>query len=68
MGLALGPALTSASSKAVGLFPPDLARRLLSASEADWRIVRWIDAPNLRVFLGDLRRLGEQLLLLPPFA
>ena len=66
MGLALGPALTSASSKAAGLFPPDLARRLLSATEADWRIIRWIDAPDLHVFLSDLRRLGEQLLLLPP--
>jgi hypothetical protein len=66
MGLALDTALTSASSKAAGLFPPDLARRFLSATEADWRVIRWIDAPDLKTFLGDLRRLGEQLLLLPP--
>lgn len=66
MGLALDTALTSASSKAAGLFPPDLARRLLSATEADWHIVRWIDPPDQRAFLADLRRLGEQLLQLPP--
>ena len=65
-GMPLGPALTSASSKAAGLFPPDLARRLLTATEADWRVIRWIDPPNLSSFLGDLQRLGESLLLLPP--
>ncbi len=62
----IGPALTSASSKAAGLFPPDLARRLLTASEADWRVIRWIDPPEVLSFLGDLQRLGEALLLLPP--
>ena len=66
MGLALDAALTSASSKAAGLFPPDLARRLLSATEADWRVIRWIDAPEPGAFLADLRRLGEQMLQLPP--
>ena len=66
MGLALDAALTSASSKAAGLFPPDLARRLLTATEADWRVIRWIDAPEPGVFLADLRGLGEQLLQLPP--
>jgi hypothetical protein len=62
----LGPALTSASSKAAGLFPPDLARRLLTASEDDWRVIRWIDPPDPSSFLADLKRLGEALLLLPP--
>lgn len=66
MGLALDAALTSASSKAAGLFPPDLARRLLTATEADWRVIRWIDAPDPGVFLAETRRLGEQLLQLPP--
>lgn len=65
-GMAIGPALTSASSKAAGLFPPDLARRLLTTSEEDWRVIRWIDPPALPSFLADLRRLGEALLLLPP--
>jgi hypothetical protein len=32
----------------------------------DWRVIRWIDAPYPPVFLGDLRRLGEELLQLPP--
>jgi len=62
----LGPALTSASSKAAGLFPHDLARRLLTASEDDWRVIRWIDPPDPSSFLADLKRLGEALLLLPP--
>jgi hypothetical protein len=65
-GMPLGPALTSASSKAAGLFPPDLARRLLTASEDDWRVIRWIDPPDPSSFLADLKRLGEDLLLLPP--
>lgn len=65
-GMPLGPALTSASSKAAGLFPPDLARRLLTSSEDDWRVIRWIDPPAPSQFLADLKRLGEALLLLPP--
>jgi len=65
-GMPVGPALMSASSKAAGLFPPDLARRLLTVSEDDWRVIRWIDAPAPSSFIADLRRLGEALLLLPP--
>ena len=41
-------------------------RGLLSASRADWELTRWIDAPEPDVFLADLRRLGEELALLPP--
>jgi hypothetical protein len=65
-GLPLSRALDDAGSKAAGLFPPDLARRMLGASRADWEVIRWIEAPDAERFLGDLRRLGEQLALLPP--
>ena len=44
----------------------DLARRLLTASEDDWRVIRWIDPPSPSSFIADLTRLGEALLLLPP--
>jgi hypothetical protein len=64
MGLSLANALDGAQGKAAGLFPADLARALLSATSSDWRLVRWIEAPPVEQFLDDLRRLGEELLLL----
>ena len=64
MGLSLAGALEGAQGKAAGLFPADLARALLSATSSDWRLVRWIEAPPVEQFLDDLRRLGEELLLL----
>lgn len=64
MDLSIGRALEDAHSKAAGLFSPDLARVLTSASEADWRMIRWINAPDVGEFLADLRRLGEELLQL----
>ena len=66
LGLPLSRALEDASSKASGLFPPDLARRMLTASRSDWELVRWIDAPDPERFLAELRRLGDELALLPP--
>jgi hypothetical protein len=66
LGLPLSRALDDASSKAAGLFPPALARGLLSASHSDWELIRWIDAPDPVAFVADLRRLGEELALLPP--
>ncbi len=39
---------------------------LLSAWRADWQLIRWIEAPDPDTFLADLRRLGEELALLPP--
>ena len=66
MGLSLADALEGAHGKAAGLFPVDLARPLLSATSSDWDLVRWIEAPPLDRFLEDLRRLGEELLLLEP--
>jgi hypothetical protein len=64
MGLSLAEALEGAHGKAAGLFPVDLARPLLSATASDWELVRWIEEPSLDQFLADLRRLGEELLLL----
>lgn len=62
--LALKDALVGASSKAVGVFAPDVARVLLGATPEDWRLVRWVPpAPPVDQFLDDLRALGEDLLL-----
>ena len=65
LGLPLSAALEGAQSKAAGIFPADLARLLCSVTEADWRVVRWIEAPPVDIFLGELRRQGEDLLLIP---
>jgi hypothetical protein len=59
-------ALEGAESKAAGLFPPDLARRLLNASPSDHALIRWIEAPPMDSFLEDVRGLGEELLRLDP--
>jgi hypothetical protein len=64
MGLSVGRALEGAQGKAAGLFPVDLARVLLSATRADWELVRWIEPPPVDRFVKDLHRLGEELLLL----
>ena len=65
-GMPIAGALEGAHSKAAGLFPVDLARILLSVGRADWEVVRWIDAPEPERFVNDLRRLGEELLLINP--
>ena len=63
MGLSLTHALENAHGKAAGIFPADIARVLLSATEADWQLIRWIDAPPVVDFLRDLRILGEALIV-----
>jgi hypothetical protein len=65
MGLEITAALEGAQSKAAGIFPADLARVLMSATEADWSLVRWVEAPAPARFLSDVKQLGERLLLLP---
>ena len=62
-GLSLTDALENAHSKAAGIFPADVARVLLTATVADWELIRWIDAPPVEQFLGDLRTLGESLIM-----
>jgi hypothetical protein len=63
MNLSCQAALEGAQSKAAGLFPADVARALLTVTTEDWRLVRWIDAPEPARFIADLTDLGEKLLL-----
>ncbi len=62
MGLSLREAISNAESKAAGIFPADLARLLCTATEADWRLVRWISPPPVVEYLPALNGLGEDLL------
>ena len=64
MGLSVNEALQGAQGKAAGVFAPDLARVILSATREDWEQIRWIEAPPVEQFLSDLRRIGENLLTL----
>jgi hypothetical protein len=63
-GLSLKAAISDAESKAAGVFPADVARLLCSATEMDWTAIRWISAPPLDIYLSDLNRIGESLLLI----
>lgn len=63
MGLPLSAALEGAQSKAAGIFPADVARLLCTADSRDWRLVRWIEAPDPDQYLTELRELGETLIL-----
>ncbi len=63
MGMSLETALEDAHSKASGIFPLDVARLLCTATAEDWRLIRWIDAPEEKVFLAELQALGERLLV-----
>ncbi|MFB3902813.1 MAG: nucleotidyl transferase AbiEii/AbiGii toxin family protein [Acidobacteriota bacterium] len=62
-GLSLSEALAGAAGKAAGIFPPDVARRLLSASQEDWELIKWINTPAPDRFVSDLHDLGERLVL-----
>jgi hypothetical protein len=64
MRLSIQDAITHAESKAAGVFPADLARLLCSATDADWKAIRWITAPPVERFVSQLNKLGERLLLL----
>lgn len=61
--LSLQDAITGAQGKAIGIFPADLARVLLSVSKVDWETVRWIQPPPAETFITQLNQLGESLLL-----
>lgn len=65
MDLSLLDAINDAQSKAAGIFPPDLARILLTASQEDWEVIRWIQEPEVDTFISDLHQLGENLILIP---
>ncbi len=63
LGMPINDAINNARSKAAGIFPPDLARVLDSASYDDWQVIRWIDAPEANKFISDLKGLAEKLIL-----
>jgi hypothetical protein len=64
LGLPLHAALEDAGSKAAGIFPADVARLLCTAQVEDWKLIRWIEAPDPARFVADLNQLGEGLILL----
>lgn len=63
LGMSIHEAINNAQSKAAGIFPPDLARVLDSASYQDWQVIRWIDPPEADRFISDLKGLAEKLIL-----
>lgn len=63
MGLSIHEAITGAQGKAAGIFPPDFARILLSATESDWELIRWLNPPNPAQFVSDLHQIGEKIIL-----
>jgi len=46
-----------------GVTAASRAYLLLGATRSDWELVRWIDAPDVDRYLGDLRALGGGLVL-----
>lgn len=64
LDLSIHDAISGAMSKATGIYPPDLARRLCTATAKDWEQVLWIEPPRLEDYLADLIRLGEALILI----
>ncbi len=63
LGLSIREAVEGAAGKAVGIYPPELARRLCTATVRDWEQVMWLDPPSMDAYLADLVRLGDDLLL-----
>jgi len=64
MLLSLETALQDAQGKAAGVFPADLARVLLSATESDFNLIRWENPPTPQEFVRDLHALGARVLRL----
>lgn len=63
MNLSLEQAISGAKGKAAGIFPADLSRVLLSATQSDYDLIRWITSPNVDDFIRDLHQLGEKLII-----
>ena len=63
LGLPLAAAIEGAGSKAAGIFPADVARRLCITTQDDWKLVRWIDPPDPEQYVAELVELGEKLIL-----
>lgn len=64
MNFSIEEAISGAKGKAAGIFPADLSRVILSASKADYDLIRWAKGPNSDVFIRDLHILGEKLIIL----
>jgi hypothetical protein len=62
--LSIHNAIEGAATKASGIYPVDLARRLCSATHKDWEQVRWINPPDPTQYLAELNKLGEELILI----
>ncbi len=62
--LSLQEAIEGAQSKASGIYPPDLARKLCTATRKEWELVRWIDPPVLEKYVAELNALGEELIII----
>ncbi len=65
-GVSLDAVLTNPASKAAGIFLPDLARLLCTATRDDWKLVNWVHPPQIDAYLAQLNQLGENLLLANP--
>jgi len=63
LNLSIQDAIIGASSKAAGIFPPDLARVFYSATSDDWEVINWIKVPDPKEFIQELNKIGESLLL-----
>ena len=63
MELPIHDAIVGARGKVSGIFSVDFARVLLSASEADWELIRWISPPKSAQFVHDLHAIGEKIIL-----
>jgi hypothetical protein len=63
MGLSIENAIEGANSKAAGIYPLDIARKLLTVTQTQWALVRWIDPPDLDQYISELKSLGEKLIL-----
>lgn len=62
LGLSIESSITGAQSKAAGVFPPDVARCMLSVTRADWELVRWVAPPDFAGYRSEITRIGETLL------
>ena len=63
MGLSIHDAIIDAQKKAAGIFSVDFARVLLSATTADWDVIRWLQPPSPTQFVRDLHQIGENLIV-----
>lgn len=61
--LSIDKAITDARSKASGTYHAEIARRLCTATRADWERVAWINPPDPDTYLAELIEMGDNLIL-----